>query len=135
MRVSRLLDSKKKRGNEKTTVVAVVSNKHLDLFVQTEYINIKKGNLAAPKGDQAPFNTPEAHDGTVPNNSIPQAEQKVNTSSEKTSKNIVENLPMGSQTEAHGQRDQGGKRGKRHFGGRRFVLRSRFGAYRLGYHL
>lgn len=29
-------------GNEKTTVTAVVSDKHLDLFVQTMYINKKE---------------------------------------------------------------------------------------------
>ena len=31
--------------NEKTTVVAVVSDKHLDLRVQTEYVGVKKETL------------------------------------------------------------------------------------------
>ena len=84
------IEFQKRRGNEKTTVIAVVSDKHLDLFVQTEYVNIKKGNLAAPKGDQAPFNTPEAHDGTVPINSIPDSAEKVNTSDEKITKKAFE---------------------------------------------
>jgi gas vesicle protein len=54
-----------KNGNEKTTVVAIVSNKHLDLRVQTEYIGTKKEKtLATPEGANAPKNTPEANSGT-----------------------------------------------------------------------
>ena len=51
--------------NGRMTVVAVVSDKRLDLFVQTAYVNIKKGNLSTPTGEQAPINTPEANNGTV----------------------------------------------------------------------
>ena len=51
--------------NGRMNVVAVVSDKRLDLFVQTVYVNVKKGNLATPTGDQAPVNTPEANNGTV----------------------------------------------------------------------
>ena len=51
--------------NGRMNVVAVVSDKRLDLFVQTVYVNTKKGNLATPIGEQAPINTPEANNGTV----------------------------------------------------------------------
>ncbi|MBQ2759326.1 MAG: hypothetical protein IJE93_06120 [Clostridia bacterium] len=59
-----------KSGQERFNVAAVVSDKHMDLFVQTAFINIKKGNLAMPTGEQAPINTPEANNGTVSNNII-----------------------------------------------------------------
>ena len=49
----------------KRTVVAVVSDKRLDLFVQTAYVGIKKGNLSTPIGKQVPINTPKANSGTV----------------------------------------------------------------------
>lgn len=52
--------------NGRTTVVAYVSGKHLDLTVQTMYSGKSKGNLATAAGDQAPANTPEANVGTVP---------------------------------------------------------------------
>ena len=56
--------------NGRMNVVAVVSDKRLDLFVQTIYVNVKKeGNLATPTGDQAPANTPEANNGTVSSDS------------------------------------------------------------------
>lgn len=45
---------------------------HSDLFVQTAYVNIKKGNLATPTGEQASANTPEANNGIVSGNSVPQ---------------------------------------------------------------
>lgn len=51
--------------NGRMNVVAVVSDRRLDLFVQTVFVNVKKGNLATPLGEQAPNNTPEANSGTV----------------------------------------------------------------------
>ena len=51
--------------NGKMNVIAVVSDKRLDLFVQTIYANAKKENLSTPIGEQAPINTPEANGGTV----------------------------------------------------------------------
>lgn len=63
-------------------VVAVVSDKRLDLFVQTVYANVKKGNLATPTGEQAPINTPEANSSTVSNNSIRKSSRNVNSISE-----------------------------------------------------
>ena len=66
--------------NEKTTVVAVVSDKHIDLFVQTSYVGVKKGNLATPIGEQAPINTPGANSGTVSSSKISQREPDVNNS-------------------------------------------------------
>ncbi len=68
----------KNDSNEKITVVAVVSDKHMDLFVQTEYVNIKKGNLAKPTSEQALVNTPEANIGTVSKISISQDSEDVN---------------------------------------------------------
>ncbi len=73
-------------GNERTTVVAVVSGKHLDLRVQTEYIGIKKGTLATLSGEQAPNNTPKASRGTDSTNSISQNAENVNSESQKGKK-------------------------------------------------
>ena len=61
-----------KNFNGRLTVVAIVSDKHLDLRVQTAYAGIKKGDLATPTDEQASVNTPEASGGTVSDNSIPQ---------------------------------------------------------------
>lgn len=60
------------RGNSngQMTVVAVVSDKRLDLFVQTAYVGIKNRNLATPIDEQASINTPEANNGTVSKNSM-----------------------------------------------------------------
>ena len=67
-----------KSTNGTLTVVAVVSDKHLDLFVQTAYVGIKKGNLPTPIGEQAPINTPKANNGTVSKDSISQDPEIVN---------------------------------------------------------
>lgn len=64
--------------NGRMNVVAVVSDKRLDLFVQTVYVNVKKGNLSTPIGEQAPINTPEASSGTVSSNKrVPQQDYDV----------------------------------------------------------
>ena len=64
--------------NGRMNVVAVVSDKRLDLFVQTVYVNVKKGNLSTPIGEQAPINTPEASSGTVSSNKmVPQRDYDV----------------------------------------------------------
>lgn len=63
------------------TVIGVVSDKHLDLFVQTEYAGAKKGNLVTPTGVQAPVFTPEAPRDTVSNGIIPPVSGISNTSS------------------------------------------------------
>lgn len=62
------------------TVVAVVSDKHLDLRVQTAYAN-KKRDLATPIDEHASINTPKASRGTVSNDSIA---QKSDLSTQKT---------------------------------------------------
>ena len=72
-----IIMSKNINGN--LTVVAVVSNKHLDLFVQTAYANNKKGNLATPTAEQAAVNTPKASSSTVSNNSLADNAAAVNT--------------------------------------------------------
>ncbi len=73
--------------NSRTTIVAVVSDKHLDLRVQTEYIHPqnKKGTLATPLGEQAPNNTPKASGGTDSTDSISQNAEDVNTETENNS--------------------------------------------------
>ena len=63
----------------KYTVTAIVSDKHLDLFVQTLYIGIKKRNLSTPIAEQAAINTPKASSGTVSNDSISNKDKNVNT--------------------------------------------------------
>lgn len=78
-----------RRGNEKTTVVAVVSDKHLDLRVQTEYVGVKKRNLATPTDEQASINTPKASSGTVSNTIISKKSEKVNTKTAKTAKKFA----------------------------------------------
>ena len=56
------------RGNR--TIVAVVSKKHLDIFVQTMYI--KKKSLATTPDDKHIFpHTSETFSGTASNDSIP----------------------------------------------------------------
>ena len=76
----------------KYTVTAVVSDKHLDLFVQTLYIGIKKRNLSTPIAEQAAINTPEASSGTVSNDSISNQDKNVNTLlSESDSEGVVLN--------------------------------------------
>lgn len=73
-----------KNGNGRVNLVAVVSDKHLDLFVQTMYAGIKKGNLATPTGEQAPINTPEASRSTVSNNNIRSSSENSNTKIKKS---------------------------------------------------
>ncbi len=84
------------------TVTAVVSDKHLDLFVQTAYIN-KKGNLATPTAEQAADNTPEASHGTVSDNRVTQKDTSVNSNSmqenEKHSIDLEENVSEREETE------------------------------------
>lgn len=64
-------------GSEKITVSAVVSDKRMDLFVQTAFINTKKGNLATPTAEQATVNTPEASSGTVSGTIISDSDENV----------------------------------------------------------
>ena len=64
-------------NNGRMNVVAVVSDKRLDLFVQTVYTNVKKGNLSTPTGEQAPINTPEANSSMVSSNKVSQLEVEV----------------------------------------------------------
>jgi hypothetical protein len=77
-----------KNGNGRVNLVAVVSDKHLDLFVQTMYAGIKKGNLATPTGEQAPINTPEASRSTVSNNSIRSSSENSNTKIKKSERDV-----------------------------------------------
>ncbi|MBQ4326963.1 MAG: hypothetical protein IJC32_00940 [Clostridia bacterium] len=50
--------------NGQMNIVAVVSDKRLDLFVQTVYVNTKRGTLATPIGETFLYHTPEANSGT-----------------------------------------------------------------------
>ena len=58
--------------------VAAVFDKQLELFVQTVYTNVKKGNLATPIGEQAPINTPKANSSTVSTHTVAQRGENVN---------------------------------------------------------
>ena len=60
------IEFRKANGNETTTVVAVVSDKRLDVFVQTEYVNKKAGSIATPESVQADSFTSETPGGTAP---------------------------------------------------------------------
>ena len=63
--------------NGRMNVVAVVSDKRLDLFVQTAYVNVKKGNLAMPTDERASVNTPGANNGTASfGNTVAQDKEK-----------------------------------------------------------
>ena len=52
-------------------------------------LNIEKGNLATPTGEQAPINTPEASRGTVSNNRISEKNEYVNINDKKTEKKQI----------------------------------------------
>ena len=67
-----------KELNGRTTVMAYVSDKRLDLIVQTMFSGKKRGNLATPMDEQASINTPEANSGTVSMNSIQDSAEKSN---------------------------------------------------------
>ena len=57
------------------TVAGVVSDKHIDLFVQTMYVSKKNRSLATATDDQASVNTSKTTSGTAPNNIIPNSEE------------------------------------------------------------
>lgn len=89
-------------GNEKTTVIAVVSGKHLDLRVQTEYIGIKKGILATQLGEQAPNNTPKASSGTDSINIISKNSENVNPHEKKLGKSDKKRYVL-AETDSNGK--------------------------------
>jgi len=76
----------RQNGNGWTEVVAVVSDKHIDLRVQTMYGGQKK-SLAAPTDVQAPVLTSETSHGTAPNSTVSQTKPTVNTSIRKSGEN------------------------------------------------
>jgi hypothetical protein len=88
----------KANRNEHFTVCAIVSDKHLDLYIQTVYIGKNNGNIATPTTEQAVVNTPEAGSSIVSNDSVPQSNtssqdysmQKTQKNSENT-ENVSEN--------------------------------------------
>jgi len=80
-----VIEFTKQIDGSRFTVDAVVSDKHLDLFVQTAFVGIKKGNLAVPIGEQAPINTPKANNGTVSEDIITQPKPIVKKQIKKTS--------------------------------------------------
>lgn len=58
------------------TVIAVMSDKHLDLYVQTMYLGQKNRSLATPIDETPLSHTPEARSGTAPIDIIPQTAEK-----------------------------------------------------------
>lgn len=127
-----VIEFRKTNGNETTVVSAVVSDKRLDLFVQTTYVNKKKGSVATPESEQADSNTPKATGGTAPadasldggshdpkaassdvssdasNNSISETPPVVNTdSAQPTSPESVGAAPAGFDPNSHLQYQYG----------------------------
>ena len=104
------LEFRKRNGNELTTVVAVVSDKRLDVFVQTAYINKKGGSIATPESVQADSFTPVATGGTAPVSEDPQGQKNVHPgatpkaesagsskeATQSTNMNSSMNIPAGS---------------------------------------
>ena len=104
------LEFRKRNGNELTTVVAVVSDKRLDVFVQTAYINKKGGSIATPESVQADSFTPVATGGTAPVSEDPQGQKTVHPgatpkaesagsskeATQSTNMNSSMNIPAGS---------------------------------------
>ena len=66
-------------NGEKFTVIGVISDKHMDLFVQTSYIGAKKGSLSTRASEKTDTITPEARRGTAPDNNIADSTDAVNT--------------------------------------------------------
>ena len=79
------IEFRKMNGNETTTVVAVVSDKRLDLFVQTSYVNKKTGSIATPEPVQADSFTSETPGGTAPTSTISQNDPGVKMHSDRDS--------------------------------------------------
>ena len=73
-----VIEFRQYNGNETTVVAAVVSDRRLDLFVQTTFINKKTGSIATPESVQADSFTPKATGGTAPTNSISKNAEDVN---------------------------------------------------------
>lgn len=104
------LEFRKRNGNELTTVVAVVSDKRLDVFVQTAYINKKGGSIATPESVQADSFTPVATGGTAPVSEDSQGQKTVHPgatpkaesagsskeATQSTNMNSSMNIPAGS---------------------------------------
>lgn len=63
----------RKNIDGKRTVTAYVSDKRVDLHVQTMYAGAKKQSLATPIDEQASINTPEANSGTALTDNISEA--------------------------------------------------------------
>ena len=78
-------------AKRRMNVTVVVSSKHLDIFVQTMFINEKSGNLSTPTDEQASVNTPKASSGTVSTTtSIIQPAQNGNTQNHNNSSNAAQ---------------------------------------------
>lgn len=72
-------------SQERMNVTAVVSSKHLDIFVQTMYVNKKSRSLATPTDEQASVNTPGASSGTASTETIvPQTMQQDKTNGQNS---------------------------------------------------
>lgn len=72
-----VIEFAQRNGNERNVVIAVVSDKRLDLFVQTFYINKKSGSIATPEPVQAGSFTSETPSGTAPTSNIPPQDTSV----------------------------------------------------------
>ena len=60
------------------------SDKRLDLFVQTTYVNKKRGSIATPESEQADSNTPKATGGTAHDKDVTQSPAEGQTTNHGT---------------------------------------------------
>lgn len=104
------IEFRKANGNETTTVVAVVSDKRLDVFVQTEYVNKKAGSIATPESVQADSFTSETPGGTAPSSEATPAGGTASNTTIQQNASEVNRFSNGTPGgDSQGQSTQGGQ--------------------------
>lgn len=104
------IEFRKANGNETTTVVAVVSDKRLDVFVQTEYVNKKAGSIATPESVQADSFTSETPGGTAPSSEATSAGGAASNTTIQQNVSEVNRLSDSAQAaDSQGMSTQGGQ--------------------------
>lgn len=106
------IEFRKANGNETTTVVAVVSDKRLDVFVQTEYVNKKAGSIATPESVQADSFTSETPGGTAPSSEATPAGGTASNTTIQQNASEVNRFSNGTPgVDSQGKSTQGGQTG------------------------
>lgn len=106
------IEFRKANGNETTTVVAVVSDKRLDVFVQTEYVNKKAGSIATPESVQADSFTSETPGGTAPSSEATPAGGTASNTTIQQNASEVNRFSNGTPgVDSQGESTQGGQTG------------------------